>query len=439
MHTFEYHLKQTVDLFPDKTAVVWGGMTMSYAELWKQIVCRKDEMLSQGFRRGKPVVVRVTQSADFLITYSAIHLAGGVVVPVESDMPEECFKKIETQVEPEVLPLGTADILFTTGTTGQSKGVMISHEAIVANAENLVEAQGYSSRLVFIISGPLNHIGSLSKVWAVFLAGGTLYITEGIKDMNAFLSAFDYPDSRFATFLVPASIRILMSFAAPCLAEYADVIEFIETGAAPIAQADMEQLCRLLPHTRLYNTYASTETGIVCTHNYNSDKCVAGCLGKPMRHSRVFITEEGTVACEGKTLMTGYAGDAEATRSILRKGTMYTHDTGFIDEYGMLHLSGRSDDVINVGGFKVSPVEIENVALALPDIMDCVCVAAQHPVIGNVLKLLVVLADGYDLDKKKIARYIRSCLEAYKVPLLYEQTDKICRTFNGKIDRKHYR
>lgn len=438
MHTFECYLKQTADSFPDKTAVVYKGMEMSYAELWKRIAFRKDEMSARGIRQGEAVAFRTTQSVDFLITYSAIHLAGGVAVPLESDMPEERFLEVKVQISQADIPAGTADILYTTGTTGRSKGVMVSHAAVVANAENLIEAQGFSSDLTFIISGPLNHIGSLSKVWPVFLTGGTLYITEGMKDMNAFWSAFDYPCSRFAFFLVPASIRMLLSFSASDLKENAEAIEFVETGAAPMAQADMEQLCRLLPHSRLYNTYASTETGIVCTYDYNRGKCLAGCLGKAMKHSRVFITEEGTVACQGKTLMTGYVGDADSSRSALRDGTVYTHDNGFIDADGMLHLSGRSDDVINIGGFKVAPSEVEDAALSLPEIADCVCISVPHPVMGNVLKLLVVLADGGRLDKKKIARCLHSQLEAYKVPALYEEVRNVHRTFNGKINRKYY-
>ena len=158
-----------------------------------------------------------------------------------------------------------------------------------------------------------------------------------------------------------------------------------------------------------------------------------------MKHSKVFITEDGTIACSGKTLMSGYAGDEELTRSVMRGGILYTNDNGMIDSCGRLHLSGRADDVINVGGYKVSPVEIEDAALSSPDVKDCVCVPVSHPVTGSALKLLVVPADGKDLDKRGMARYLASRIEAYKVPLFYEKTDCVRRTYNGKIDRKHYR
>lgn len=147
----------------------------------------------------------------------------------------------------------------------------------------------------------------------------------------------------------------------------------------------------------------------------------------------------GRVACKGKTLMSGYLGDSKLTASVLRDDTVYTADLGRIDEQGRLRLEGRAGDVINVGGYKVVPTEVEDAALSLSMIKDCICIPAQHRVLGTVLKLLVVLADGYALDKRAIAKGLQAAkLENYKIPMLYEQVDAIKRTYNGKIDRKAY-
>lgn len=439
MRMLEDYLRRNSVLYPDKAAVVCGGREVTYGELWERVRACAGALAAQGLSPGKAEVMRTSQTADFLVRYFAVHLAGGTAVPLGKDVPDECCRKVARLVGDAVIPPGVADILFTTGTTGDSKGVMVGHGAILANAENLVEAQGYSHGLTFVVCGPLNHIGSLSKVYPVVLTGGTLYLTEGMKDIGCFFSALDYPASRFATFLVPAAIRMLLDLGGDRLREHAGDIEFIETGAAPLAQSDMDRLCGILPGARLYNTYASTETGIVCTHDFNGGKRVAGCLGRPMKHSQVFITEDGTVACRGKTLMAGYAGRKDMTDAVLRDGTLFTRDTGMIDRDGMLHLTGRQDDVINVGGFKVEPSEVEDAALSLPEVRDCVCIPAEHPVMGCVLKLLVVPADGCALDKKKIARHILSKLEPYKVPSVYEAVDSIRRTYNGKTDRKSYR
>ena len=442
----EDYLHQNARCYPDKVAVVCGDTSLTYAQLWQEVARR-----AQDFHPHEVVCFRSSQDIDFLVTYMAVHLAGGVAAPLEHGMPDALFERISSAVAHSFTlhsSLPIADILYTTGTTGQSKGVMVSHRALIADAENLIAGQGFSHDLVFIINGPLNHIGSLSKIWPCIILGATILIIEGMKDLNAFFRALDTPPSsfllppssklKFATFFVPATIRMILQFAPDRLASYAHKLDFIESGAAPLPQTDMKRLCELLPHTRLYNTYASTETGIIATYNYNDKRCMANCLGRPMPHSKILITPDGLIACQGDTLMSGYVGDPELTATVLRDDTVFTSDVGILDEEGMLHLSGRASDVINVGGFKVSPIEVEEVAMASPMVSDCICISASHPVTGRALKLLVVTPSGQKLDKRTLARYLADRLEPYKVPMLYEQVDTIARTYNGKLDRKFY-
>ena len=429
----EDYLRQHAEDTPDRVAVVCGDETVSYATLYQRVQARAATL-----PHGEVVAFRGSQTVDFLVTYFAIHLAGSVAAPLERDTPEPLFQEITASLVGSELPPDSADILYTTGTTGRSKGVIISHRTIIADAENLIAGQGFSRDLMFIINGPLNHIGSLSKIFPVVMLGATLYILDGMRDLNAFFQALDYPSAKMATFFVPATIRMLLQFAADRLAAYSDKIDFIESGAAPLAHADMLRLCELLPHTRLYNTYASTETGIIATYNYNDGRCLQGCLGRPMPHSRLLITADGLIACQGDTLMSGYVNDPELTATVLRDDTIFTADMGHIDEEGMLRLEGRQGDVINVGGYKVAPTEVEDAALSLHEIKDCICIAVDHPVTGQALKLLVVVAEGACFNKRQIARALKDRLEVYKVPLLYEQVEKIQRTYNGKINRKFY-
>ena len=432
----EDYLERNARLYPQKTAIVCGELRCTYKGLYARVCERAEDPDMQ--RCQTAVCLRAECSIDYLVTYFALHRAGCVVVPLEKDIPEDTFQELSQHFSASSVPENIADILYTTGTTGKSKGVMISHQTIIADAENLISGQGFTHDLAFIVNGPLNHIGSLSKIYPVIMLGATLILVDGMKDLNAFWKAFDYPALKVATFLVPASIRILIQFCPEQLAAYAEKIDFIETGAAAISQADMETLCRLLPKSRLYNTYASTETGIISTYNFNDGKCVAGCLGRPMPHSQVFITSEGHIACKGDTLMSGYVGDPERTATVLRDGVVYTSDIGRIDEKGMLHLSGREDDVINVGGFKVAPTEVEDAAMAFPDIQDCICISVEHKIMGRALKLLVVMKDGRVLNKRALAQFLKNKLETYKIPTLYEQTETVKRTFNGKLDRKFY-
>lgn len=431
----EDYLHKWAGLHPTKPAIICDGETVTYSRLWEQATQLSLQYMQEAPRAA---VIRSTQSIGFLVTYFACHLAGRAFVPLENDCSERKFNDIQNEISACSIPEQVADILYTTGTTGRQKGIMISHKAITADAENLISAMQFTEDLLFIVSGPLNHIGSLSKVWPTIMVGATLCITSGMKDMNAFIKTFRLPYPRIATFLVPSSIRMLLKFARKDLTALADRIDFIETGASPMPQVDMDELCQILPNTRLYNTYASTETGIICTHNYNSDYCVAGCLGKPMKHSAVFITPEGYVACRGETLMEGYVGDEALTASVLHDGTIITSDQGKIDGQGRLHLTGRSGDIINIGGYKVNPVEVEDAALTIPEVADCICTASPHPVLGTALKLYIVPKEGSILTIKTLSAYLTQKLEHYKVPQFYSITDHIERTFNGKLNRIFY-
>lgn len=432
--SIEDKLRENAKLHPNKLALLCNGESYTYGRLYQSVV---DKAASMPEVRGRLIPIIATSTADFLISYFAIHINGGVVVPLHKDIPMQKYEEYSRLLAQGTAPNGVADILYTTGTTGNAKAVMISHDAIWANTENLVCAQGFQSDLTFIINGPLNHIGSLSKVYPTIYAGATICLIDGMKDIRTFFHAIEQAPTKVATFLVPAAIRMLITLWRNELKDCADKIDFIETGAAPMTASDMDLFCKLLPHSRLYNTYASTETGIISTYNYNDGECIAGCLGLPMKHSSFFITADGHVACTGDTLMTGYWHDDVATKAVMTDGVIKTADIGRIDEQGRLRLQGRGDDIINVGGYKIDPTEIEAAALAFPTVKDCICVCGSHPVAGNVLKLIVVCHEDY--KQKALIAHLKTRLESYKLPMMVEVADHIQRTFNGKLNRKAYR
>jgi len=437
--TLENKIRQFSIQTPDKVAVICGEESMTYAQLWDAIVAKAQELSDEGLQPQRPYVYRANQDIDFIVTYCAVHYLGAVAVPLEHLASEENFRAVKAEVEAYEFPKGIADTLYTTGTTGKSKGVMLSETCLTSCADNFISDLHFSRNLLFIISGPLNHIASLFKIHPTLSAGGTICILDGLKDMNAFFKVFDLPFKKFATFLVPASIRLIMQFSYERLCSLSSKIEFIETGAAPITKADMEQLSKALPHSHLYNTYGGTEIGCVATYDFNDGKYMEGCIGRPLKNADVEIADDGTVIVSGSTIMSGYVNDKESTEKVIVGGKVYMSDLGYIDEEGMIHLSGRQGDVINVGGYKVNPLEVENAAASFPGIKDCICVAATHPVIGPVLKLLVVFDGADDFDKRSLAVHIKSTLDAYKVPTMYESVPSINYTYNGKKDRKSYK
>lgn len=433
MNRIDEYLANNAQASPNKVFAICNGETVTYGQFYNLVTSE-----AKRYTPRLPVVYRSAQSIYSLVTFFAILKADAIAVPLEAEMPYDAFNSLQQKLEKVHTPDDVAVVLFTTGTTGKSKGVMISHSAIENSALNLIHGQKYDADTTFIISGPLNHIGSLSKIWPVVINGGSLYIFTGLKSMDEFFNALDYLTPKVATFMVPAGLRMMMQFGAQRLSSYKDKIDFIETGAAPMAKSDMQNLCKLLPNTRLYNTYASTETGIVATYEYSRYGCVEGCLGSPLPNSKIIIETDGRITVSGKTIMSGYIGDEELSNTILRDGTIYTSDNGYIDADGRLHLTGRNDDVINVGGYKVAPSEIENHVLAIKGITDCICIPATHPILGYSLKLLYTCNHDCTVTGKDIATYLSTRVERYKIPQSYVKVDSIQRTYNGKLNRKYY-
>lgn len=437
--TLEQSIRRFAAETPSKVAAICPGGSITYATLWDAVQTRTESLRREGLEPCRPYVFRASQDIDFLVTYCAVHNLGAIAVPLEHACSQENFQAVYDEVTSCTFDEEIADILYTTGTTGKSKGVMLSKTALASCADNFICDLHFTDDLLFIISGPLSHIASLFKIHPTLTVGATVYILDGMKDINAFFNVFELPYNSFATFMVPASIRLLMQFSFDRLCSLSDRIAFIETGAAPISSSDMERLSKALPHSRLYNTYGGTEIGAVCTYDFNDGRYMEGCIGRPMKNSSVRVTEQGNIIVSGLTIMSGYVADAESTAKVIVNGDICGADLGYEDDEGMIHITGRSGDVINVGGYKVNPVEVENAAQSFAAVKDCICIAAEHPVIGTVLKLLVVTPEGEELDKRALALHLKSRLDAFKIPVYYESVDAIQRTYNGKIDRKFYK
>lgn len=424
-------LRHNASLYADKLAVISHGESLTYAQLLQQVEAEAERLRTQEHvQPGQLYQFVATQDVGYLIRFLALHVVGAISVPVDALMELPHFSSTSV-----------SDVLFTTGSTSRPKGVLLSFEAVVADAENLIQAHRYQSDLTFIICGPIHHFGSWSKVMPTLMSGATLQVLDGLKDLEALFQALGSAP-RTATFLVPSAIRMLMQLSSDRLQALASHIDFIETGAAPIATTDMEQLRQLLPHTRLYNTYASTETGVVCTYPFHlpsaegldqeAEPCLPSCVGPTMRHASVCLDAEGHIIVRGPMIMSGYLHDPQPLREIV------TSDIGRLDAQGRLFITGRDSDFINVGGLKVAPAEVEDAVMSMPGIADCICLPTPHPLMGQVPRLLVVMQPGIPFVRKALIQHLKQHLEPYKIPLLYEEVSEVRKTFNGKKDRKAY-
>ena len=444
MKTINAYIHQHAAETPDQLAVVTPTEQLTYAEFSARINERAAEFAANGLQADRPYVYRASQDAEFLITYYAVHQCNAVAITLDANLPQENFDRVKAEVEAYNFPTGIRTVLYTTGTTGRPKGVMLSEEAITTCAENFVQVMPFTEDLVFIVAGPVSHIASLYKIAPTLLVGGTVYVVNGLKNLGDFYGAFErFPDRKFASFLVPAHIRMLLQMSHDELTAVAGKVAFIETGAAPVTESDMRELSAVLTMSRLYNGYGATETAVFTRYDFNDGKYIVGCVGEPMPRAKVMLDIDGTVMVQAPTVMHGYINEPEKTAAVLTidadgRRTFRTSDRGFFDEEGRLHLLGRNDNIINVGGFKADPVLIENTALNLDYLTECVVIPVPNPITGNSLKLLYVVKEGRECTSRDIAYYLRDRLEAYQVPALYERVDSINKLSNGKVDRRSY-
>ena len=134
--------------------------------------------------------------------------------------------------------------------------------------------------------------------------------------------------------------------------------------------------------------------------------------------------------------MKGYFNDPQLTASAMDNGYIYTKDLGYIDSEGYIYMLGRKDDVINYGGIKISPEEIESIVVQNPVIKDCACIPVSDSLTGQAPKLLIALEDPDGYDAREFKNFLAASLDANTQPKVIEVIDEIPRTFNGKIKRK---
>ena len=341
----------------------------------------------------------------------------------------------------------TAEVLFTTGTTGKSKGIELTYESVIAVSENVIGSVEMKKDSVELIPVPLSHSHGLRRYYSNILNGGSVVIIDGVIFTKKFFGAIEKYHVT-AIDLVPAALAALFKLSGDKLGEYADQLDYVQLGSAPIPNHDKKHLRELLPNTRLYNFYGTTESGCSCILDFNAMPDKKNCIGKPSCHAEfVFFDEQGNaidateetpgfLACRGTMNMKGYYHEPQLNQEIMRDDYICTKDLAYVGEDGLIYMLGRKDDVIITGGNKVAPDEIEEIAEGFEGIADCACIPVPHPLLGAEPKLFVEMENGAAFDEQGIYEYLQGKLEAYKVPKLIEQIDKIPRTYNGKLQRK---
>ena len=466
---------------PGKLCIADRNRELTYSE-FKMLLCRYASSFSRiGISDGDKVIVEAVQNALFPAVEFALHLIGAVFVPLESNcsfekmsaIAERCRASAVISVKPftskrfqtytydtlivEENPLfdvstmpepdTISEILFSTGTTGKEKGIVLSHGNDVAVAENIVYGSDMKQDNVEMIPSPLNHSHGLRSLYANMLRGGTVVLHDSILDMKGFFTKLDRYHVNSID-LVPSALSVILRFSGNKLGEYSELFRYMEFGSAAMQKSDREKICSLMPGVPLYNYYGSTESGRATVYDFNSGVEKQGCIGKPTKNTNIVIVDDnrnvivsspektGLMASAGTMNMLGYWEDPEETARATDGKYIFSSDEAYIDNDGDIILIGRKGDVISIGGKKVAPDEIENATLQFTGVSDCGCVGVSDSTFGQVPKLFVQVVDSERFDIKALLIFLSEKLEAYKIPREIVIIEKIPRTFNGKLLRR---
>lgn len=482
MLTIEERIYHHTQINPNKIAIKSGKEAATYGQLFARILSAKDTLQRlPNYRPGKSIILGASKQIEFVYLYFAAHLAQLIVVPLDTETNPDRFKYISQIVDPfciiglhavdfdiQQLSLkdfkylneisdcisdpnilfpkeeSIADILFTTGTTGAPKGVPLTYKNEAAAAQNINTFIRNQEDDVELLALPVSHSFGLGRLRCCLSNGQTIILLGSFVNTKKLFRTIE-EDTVSGFSMVPASWKFLKKMSGNKLAEFSSSIKYIEMGSAYLSPEDKQELANLFPTTRVSMHYGLTEASRSAFMEFHIDGAHLDSVGKASPYTDIQIfseqgeqlstNQEGEICVKGDHVTNGYL-------SFDKQESFYgdyfrTGDSGYIDDKGYIYLKSRIKELINVGGKKVAPNEVDDQILKIDGVIDCACVGIKDPegILGEIVKAYIVREAESTLTFEDIQSQLSDKLESYKIPIEYEWIDSIPRTQNGKIQR----
>ncbi len=338
-------------------------------------------------------------------------------------------------------PDDLAAILYTSGTTGRSKGAMLTHENLSSNAEALVGLWRFTASDVLIHALPVYHTHGLFVATNVALMAGATMIFQPKFDAEAVMAAMPRATSLMG---VPTFYTRLLEH--PGLTREATRhMRLFVSGSAPLL-AETHQRWREKTGQAILERYGMTETNMITSNPYEGDR-IAGAVGFPLPGVSLRVAEAeggaavanggvGVIEVKGPNVFKGYWRMPEKTAAEFRPdGFFVTGDLGMIDPRGYVHIVGRAKDLIISGGFNVYPKEVESEIDALAGVVESAVVGLPHPDFGEAVAAVVVRTPGAPVDEFAIREALEGRLAKFKQPKRVFFVEALPRNAMGKVQK----
>jgi len=512
MNTTDF-LNIATAICPDKTAIVFEDKRYTFSQLNERVNRLANGLLKLGIKKGDRVAFLQVNCNQCVETYFAVAKTGAIYMPlnfrargnelsyilntaeattllageryiplINSIRPELKYLKhlisIENkhddmlyyedvissspadEVVTEIDDDDTAILLYTAGTTGFPKGVMLSHNSFaIYMLENVTPADPLSEE-GNILTVPLYHVAGIQAMMAAIYGGRTL-VMERQFDPKGWMELVEKEKANRAM-MVPTMLKQLLDH--PDFGKHnLSSIKVITYGAAPMPLPVIRKALEVFPGVSFINAFGQTETASTITSLSPEDHVLSGTeeekekklkrlasIGKPMSDVEMKVIDDdgnelpqgevGEIAARGPRVMTGYWKDEEKTaKTIDKDGWVHTGDVGYVDEDGYFFLSGRSSDMIIRAGENISPEELENVIRTHPKVEDVAVIGVPDETWGEEPRAVVIVKKGETATEEEIMEHCREQLASFKRPRSVVFVDSLPRNPMGKLIKREIR
>ena len=492
MHTFADPLRRAVQVAPNRTAVISGNSSFTYAEFHERCMRLAGAMHALGVQRGERVAILAANGHAYLETYVGIAAAGMVIVPLNTRHAEpeleyalrdsgarvlitdrdpgklgavvdhvisipDSYESALAGAQPVELGTGVSEddlagLFYTGGTTGLSKGVMLSHRNLIANTFHWLATVPQQEADRYLIIAPLFHAaGSNSVLGSIWTTG--CQITLDAFDPEVALDLIE-------THGVTATLGVPTMLAAMAEAQHArprktGSLRLMAHGGSPVATEVLRRTHNAFPTAQLVEVYGATELSPLATALLGEDQLLdsprARSCGRPMVGNAVRILnidgqdvargEVGEVVVRGPNVMQGYWNKPEQTEAVLKDSGYWTGDLGYMDEDGYVYLVDRSKDMIVSGGENVYCTEVEEVLYQHPAVLEAAAFGVPDEKWGEAVWAVVVpRAEHAKVDPAEIIAFCKQQIAGYKVPKGIDiQHDPLPKSGPGKVLKRELR
>lgn len=488
---------------PKATAIISDDRPVSYLELSKRINKLVHFCFSSGIKRGDRVAVLLHNRKEYIEIFFALSKLGAIMIPLNwrlavseiqfilrdsgakgiffepefSQSIEVLRKHVEMDVcvwfkgpdatdvtdrppwaveyessldshgdgEPEVEEgVGDIDphiIMYTSGTTGQPKGAVLSHRKTFFNVLNSDMFFDLSTKDIAIVARPLFHSGGLIvNSSPVLYKGGTIIVKRRFSPVEILETV-----QRYKATIIELPVAVYQRILNECPIENYDLtsLRCRFTGGERVPVRILQELAnRGLPVSQIYGL---TEVSTLFCLPMDEACTKMGSVGHPIFHGKVRIVDEhnnpvapgqsGEVIVKGPTVMGGYWGRPDLTNEVVRDGWLHTGDLARMDDDGFVYIVDRSKDMYISGGENIYPAEIEKVLVGHPAVADAAVIGVYDQKWGEVGKAFIILKNGCGVEKQEVVAFLTEKVARYKIPKYFEFTDRLPKTASGKVKK----